>query len=388
MVLYGLGLGLGGVVGGVVTDKIGWRYAFLLLSPLTVIAAIGIWFAVPVTVSMDKNSPTFKSRLRRIDFLGSFLLVSALVALLFGLDYQDSSSSRRVSKDVVAQETSYKMLAILLPISALLFLSFGIVEAKFAAEPIVPLSIMRNRTVPAACMTACFMSMAFYTLMFHVPLFFQIRGDSTSTTGLLLIPEAAGIATGCMGVGSLMRATGHYIYTKPFILIVFTLGAFGFSMSSWMTPAWAPELYLFANGLGFGGNITVLLIALLTAVDFEMQAVTTSVLYAFRTIGATTGISVSGMLFRTLLARNLPVSGQDSAFPDPTNTKRRDGFNFVPEGGCAKAGNANDRGCDAYAIALRGVFLLALGFASAALICGMMIKNNKLRSTLKRNGND
>jgi predicted MFS family arabinose efflux permease len=63
MIMYGSGVGLGGVIGGVINDSWGWRWAFLALTPLAVISGAGVAFFLPALTS--SKEPNLGSRLKR-----------------------------------------------------------------------------------------------------------------------------------------------------------------------------------------------------------------------------------------------------------------------------------------------------------------------------------
>ncbi|KAG9793262.1 hypothetical protein KCU88_g613, partial [Aureobasidium melanogenum] len=95
--IYGLGMGSGGVVGGALADSLSWRWAFLLQLPFIVVSTVLVWILLdphlprraplPTTSSNNTTESTTKSSaLHRIDFTGSALLVVSLVLLLLGLN--------------------------------------------------------------------------------------------------------------------------------------------------------------------------------------------------------------------------------------------------------------------------------------------------------------
>lgn len=90
-VVYAAGLGLGGVVGGGISDVIGWRWAFLVLTSLTVISGCGMWWFLPGPCGEEKE-PVLR-RLRRIDLAGSAILTAALALLLWGLNFESDDDS-------------------------------------------------------------------------------------------------------------------------------------------------------------------------------------------------------------------------------------------------------------------------------------------------------
>jgi Major Facilitator Superfamily len=370
MIMYGSGVGLGGVIGGVINESWGWRWAFLALTPLTVISGVGVAFFLPALRSSKEQS--LGSRLKRIDFSGSAVLILATALLLIGLNQEDldAASSRRILETV-------------LPLAAGFFVIFVVIELRYAREPVIPIDLLGKRTVFGACVTGWFASMSLYTQMFYVPLYLQLRGYNTSETGLRLVPESIGVAIGSFSAGLIMRLTGSYGILKTFALALSIAGNAGFATVSIGTPLLLPEIYLFLGGLGLGGTLTVILLALLSSVNHEQQAVTTSILYAFRSTGATLGISLSSVVFRKLLQSRLgefaiPGALHSDAMPgDLGDVLRR----------CNRSNRNRPDDCvhliDGYMYALHATFLLAVGFAVAGFFSGMVTKNYQLRTSFE-----
>ncbi|KAJ9667266.1 hypothetical protein H2201_002467 [Coniosporium apollinis] len=289
-ICFGLGSGLGGVFGGWINDVWGWRVAFLVQVPFVVVSGILICFTVHIPVK-EKNV----SRIKRVDFLGAFTLVVTLVLLLLGLN----SGGNVVS-------WTHPLVLTSLPLSAVFLLIFIYVEDGVASEPIIPVRLLLNRTVASACLTNWFTTMSVFALLYYGPIYFQVRGLSTTGAGARLIPQSVGAAVGSLGSGLIMRATGRYwllnAITEGILVLSFALVAATFDLN---TPAVPPFIYFFLGGLGYGGMLTVTLLALISAVDHEHQAVITSASYAFRSTGSTIGITIASAVFQNVLKKEL-----------------------------------------------------------------------------------
>lgn len=298
---------------------------------------------------MPKNASSdhsIKEMLAKVDFLGAFTLVAALALPLVGLSDESNRS------------TDLKLLPVIaLPLAAVLLAAFVAIEARYAREPIVPLKLLCNRTLIAAYLAAFFGSMMFYTLMFYVPIYLQLKGASTSETGLQLIPESVGGGLGPFAAGTYTRITGTYDALNTIAPTLMTIGTAGFATSTLLTKLPLSEIYLFLNGLGFGGRQTVLLVGLLSSVEHEEHATATSVMYAFRSSGATIGLSIASLLFR--------IGVEESSLQKATKC--------LPQG---------EDDCyylkESYMNALHRTFILVFGYAVYGFISGLFMKNNKL----------
>jgi MFS family permease len=115
IIVYSTGLGVGGVVGGAINEIWGCRLAFLAIVPLTIFSGIGVAIFLPHRASHGERN--IKAGLRRIDFGGSFVLVSALVLFLYGLNHENSDGV-----------PSTLLLEVTMPIAVALFIAFIAIE--------------------------------------------------------------------------------------------------------------------------------------------------------------------------------------------------------------------------------------------------------------------
>jgi MFS family permease len=152
-ILYGSGAGVGGLFGGWVNDTWGWRMAFIAQVPFIAVSAVLVYFYVDIPSKQSK-----KSRLSRVDFPGAFTLVISLILLLLGLNS---------GGNVVPW--SHPLVLTTLPLSVVALVAFIWIEARWAKEPMIPVKLLLNRTVAAACMTNWFSTMgAFSRFIFSV----------------------------------------------------------------------------------------------------------------------------------------------------------------------------------------------------------------------------
>ncbi len=121
---FGFSTVVGLLVGGFFVDHLSWRWIFYVNLALGLVAVAVIGFA---------HSGPLTRRRRRIDFLGAALLALALSALIFLITFGGSSYAW------TALQTSG-----LAALMMLALVGFAVVEYG-AAEPIMPISLFRNR---------------------------------------------------------------------------------------------------------------------------------------------------------------------------------------------------------------------------------------------------
>lgn len=363
-IMYGLGAGVGAVLGGWINDVWGWRGAFFILVPPTIISGVMVFFFVNIPVKHSE-----KSAWSRIDVLGAFTLVLSLCLLLLGLN----SGGNIVP-------WNHPLVYVTLPLSFISLLVFIWIENSYATEPVIPVKLCLDRTVLAACLTNWFTTMAFYAILFYGPIYFQVQGLSTTASGARMIPQSVGGAVGSIGVGLLMRWTGRYYYLSMVIMLLFTAANVIISAYELGTPLWITSVSFFIQGIGYVGMLTVTLLALISAVEHQHQAVITSASYAFRSTGSAIGITIASAVFQNLLDRNLwQVLGSKDGAEDVIHRLKSslEVIKTLPTDWKAVVRIA-------YMESLRGVFLTTLGISVLGLLVSLAMRENTLHTTLAR----
>ena len=362
-IVMGCGTGLGGLVGGLMNDTLGWKPAFLIQLPFVV---VGFFLC-----ARGRDIPSRDARRggqRKIDYLGSAILVAAIVLLLVGLN----SGGNQVSWD-------HPLVLGTVAASLALFSLFVLVELKVAAEPVIPLRLMASRrTIWAACLVYFFAHVAMFGMMYYVPIFVQLRGGGASQAGLVFIPHSVGSAIAALSSGLLIKATGTYVYISGPAQSLLVAAAATAAAFSFDTASYVPFLCFGMMGLGMGGILVTTLTALISSVDHHEHAVVTSGALAFRAIGSTVGVSVASVIFQNVLRPRL-LDGLGEAADELIERITQDFdaiWDLEPETRrIIEAG---------YMESLHAVFLAMLAMALVSWFCSLLYKQNKLHDNLAR----
>jgi MFS family permease len=364
-VCYGTGAGLGGVYGGWINDIRGWRLAFLIQLPLIAVSAVLVATTVKIPVKEKEIS-----RIKRVDFAGSVTLVLSLVLLLLGLN----------SGGNVVPWTHPLVLSCL-PLSVVFVVLFVYIEARVASEPIIPVQLLLDRTVACACLTNWFTTMATFILLYYVPIYFQILGYSATQSGLRIIPQSIGASIGSLGTGLIMRATGRYYILNVVIESLLLLSAILIAaLFGRNTPGVPAYIALLLGGLGYGGMLTVTLLALIAAVEHKFQAVITSASYAFRSTGSTIGITVASAVFQNVLKAQLWNRFGSDPHAGEIIGKLRDSIGEIRK----LPLQYYDGAVDSYMAAMKGVWYTSLGLAALGVIISLGMREHTLHTNLAR----
>jgi EmrB/QacA subfamily drug resistance transporter len=181
----------GPVLGGVFAEHLHWSLIFWINVPLGLLA-------LSITGRALKALPRHE-RPHQIDFLGAALMVTATICLLLALNWGGTRFPWG-SAQILG------LLGAALALSALF-----VTRIATAAEPFVPLSIMRNRVVAAAIGCACLAYGTMIALTIYAPVYFEVvLGQSASGAGLALIPFMGGVVIGSTFGGQMMSRLKHY----------------------------------------------------------------------------------------------------------------------------------------------------------------------------------
>ncbi|KAM4057772.1 major facilitator superfamily protein [Hirsutella rhossiliensis] len=360
---YSLGAMTGTLLGGFLNDYtgLGWRLAFFIQAPPALLSALVVLLMVKVPPKQSQ-----KSYLARVDFLGVFLILSFLVLLVLGLN----SGSVRVPWIRPLPCVS---------LSAAMFIAFIFWENK-ASQPIIPVKLLLDRTVLAACLTSLLSSMLAMTSIFYVPLYLQVLGNTPSKAGLKIFPSSVGISIGALGAGFIMRRTGRYTNLGVMSVLVLIAGIVLYTLQKESSPFWLTSVAVFIFGVGYNSACTVVQVACVAAADQSEQAVITSTMYLARSLGGTSGITLASAVFQGNLRSGLQRRfGSEPRAPEIIGRilDNLSEMRHLPAGWYEGV-------MEAYMAAFRGVWLTMLGWAALALMCISLIKQHKLHSSLDR----
>lgn len=260
-ICYGSGAMMGGIFGGLMNDHttLGWRLAFLVQVPPAILSAVAVAILVRVPPKQSE-----KSYLARIDFGGVFFTVSFLILLLLGVN---------AGGNIVPWTHPLPLTTI--PLSFVAFAGFLWWESR-ATQPIIPVKLLLDRTILSACMCNFLSTMVIMQGIFYIPLFLQVRGESSTGAGLKMLPSPVGISVGSLVAGYFMKKTGRYVGLGIGSLVMIVAGVSVFNTQGEFTPGWVTMVAFFLTGSGYGAMLTTTLLACIAAVDHSQQAVITS----------------------------------------------------------------------------------------------------------------
>ncbi|KAJ9474093.1 putative Vacuolar basic amino acid transporter 5 (putative) [Pseudozyma hubeiensis] len=335
----------GPLIGGALAS-VGWRWCFILAVPIVIIALVMVVILLP----LKRVEGSVKSKLAKIDYLGTALVLSGSVLLLLGLNWGGQQYPW----------TSPHVLVTMI-LGVVIFIAFAIVEARVAALPLVPMRLFKVGTVCSVLVQTVCSGGIFYLLLFFVPQFTQVvKGYSGVKAGVTLIPLMALQATTSTVAGVLTSRTGKY---KVLIVVGFGIFSIGVGLLSLLNERSSiGEVigFLLLAGFGAGGTLQTTLVAAQNAVGREDMAVVTSTRNFMRLFGGTLGLAISYAILNNTVRSQVKTLPSDVIAQVVRNPK------MITSGEFDAA--TSELLLHAYVQAFRNVFRFGLGMVLLAFV--------------------
>jgi len=276
----------GPLLGGVLTDSIGWRWTFF----------VGVPFAVAAFIVLQKtlHLPALAKREVKIDYAGAGLIAVAVALLLLWVTFAGDQF------EWLSWQTGAMVGGALLALVVV-----GFVE-KNAAEPIIPLHLFKNRTFVLAVVASASVGVAMFGTAVFLSQYFQLaRGKTPTESGLLTIPMVVGTMLAGIVLGRIISNTGRYKAIMVGGAVLLTGSLFGLSTIEVDTSFVVISVFLFGLGLSVGALMQNLVLATQNTLDVHEMGAGTSGVAFFRSLGGAIGVSALGAVMAAQIKTDL-----------------------------------------------------------------------------------
>lgn len=348
----------GPLLGGVVTDAFGWRWNFFIALPVAIAAII----LLQLTLHLPKHA----KRKVHIDYLGAVLIAGGVSLLMIWVTLAGNQFGW-------ASLASFLMVAG----SALLLIAAVIVEFK-SPEPIIPLSMFRNRTFTLAVVASISVGVSMFGTSVFLAQYMQLaRGATPTESGLLTIPMMAGLLIASTLFGGVISRTGKWkaIMVSGGVLTV--LGTILLGTLTYETNLVLVGVYMAVLGAGLGMLMQNLVLVVQNSIEVKNLGVATSAVTFFRSLGGTVGVSVLGSVLGTIVSSHIKDGISALAPADQAAAAVALGSGTIPkisELPAAIAALVES----AYGVGVGHVFMYSVPLAVVTLIAVIFVPNAKL----------
>ena len=379
--VFGVSAIIGPTLGGYITDKFSWHWVFFVNVPLGILVIVLFFIFFPhIKPDNLKHS---------IDYPGVALLTVFVVPLLLALSWGG-----------VEYPWGSPEIITMLIIAAMALVFFILVEYR-SKEPLIPLSLFKNRIVSVSCLMILLTGGGMFGAITFIPLFFQgVIGVSATSSGNYITPMMLGNVFGSFISGQLLsRAGGRYRIQGAVGVFLMAVGMFLLSRINVNTTNGAMIRNMVIAGFGLGVTLPLYTIAVQNAVPYKVLGVATSTAAFFRSIGGSVGLAIFGSIlnnrFAVEMSARIPADFAKAVPTQQLNTLMHNPQALLsPEaqtqlqGIVTKVGDPSGNLLhqvmqalrESLALSIAHIFMYALIIVGLAFIVNLFIKEIPLRS--------
>ena len=276
--VFGIGSGIGPLVGGAICTYISWHWIFYINVPLALVCFLLTFSKFP---SLDEYST------KRIDYTGMAVLTAFILDVL--LFFQQLGEGTSIA------ETKMILMAVAAPILLAVFIS---IELR-AEDPIIAPKLIRKKMVVLGGIYLFILGLAMIGVLTYVALYIITVYDyDTMECGLAMLPMVFGMMITAMGSGMMIRRTGYriWIVIGSVVMVVSLLLMSTLGSSSDIIILY---IYTFLFGMGLGFTNSTVMIAVQNCTPSDEMGMTTSAVTAMRNIGSTVGTAAFALIIST-----------------------------------------------------------------------------------------
>ncbi|OTB08908.1 hypothetical protein M426DRAFT_260239 [Hypoxylon sp. CI-4A] len=230
----GISVCVGPLIGGALTEN--------APAGVCVIVVILLFVRIQQSSSQTNRNLPLKAKLRHMDMVGTVLFLGAVCCLLLVLQWGGQTYPWKDSRCIG------------------LFVGFGALTVCFCfwqwrqgENAIIPLRILRKRSICMGALVLFFLGMSSLTYAYYLPIYFQsVQGVSTTESGVrfiaLVLPQIVGLVV----VGAFVTKWGYYVPYMISGVIITSVGAGLLTLINISTPTVEWAAYMVVNGLGIG----------------------------------------------------------------------------------------------------------------------------------------
>ncbi|KAL4974122.1 major facilitator superfamily domain-containing protein [Aspergillus desertorum] len=366
--MYSLGSVLGPILGGGFSENVTWRWIFYINFPFIGISTFLILFFF----RLETPPGSIKTKLRKIDYVGTALFISSLSAFLIPLTWGGI---------MYPWSSWHTLVPLSLGIAGLTV--FAMYSIK-ASNPMISRSVFGNRSAVIAFTTSFLQGLILWGALYYLPLYYQaVREFGPILTGVALFPQTFTVAPSAIFCGVIITVTGRYRWG---LWIGWALSILGLGLLTLLDRHTSTVAWIFLNipsGLGLGFLTAAIVCTVQASATNKNLTVAVAMVVFFRAFGQAVGIAVGGVIFQNRMRHELL---KYSEWRDIAEELSQDAAALVTVIQNMHAGgeaSAKDDLQKAYTDSLRIIWAFMAGVAGVGLLLSLWVKKYDLNRALK-----
>jgi EmrB/QacA subfamily drug resistance transporter len=284
--MAGLGGASGALLGGLLTQGLGWPAIFLINVPIGAAVILVGRRIIPESRREDLH--------RHFDVTGAVLVTLGLIVAVYGI--------------VRSETLGWGAAGVLGPlaIAAMLLALFGLVEGRFAPAPLLPLSVLRMPRLRSANIVIALLYSGVFSMWFFLTLYMQqVLGYSALRAGLAFMPMTLSVALAASLAPRLVARFG----VRPVLTTGMLSSAIGLGLLTGVAPGGSylstvlPGGVLGAGGLGLA--LVPATIAAMQGIPAAQSGLASGLLNTSRLVGGALGLAVLSTIADSHTSRQL-----------------------------------------------------------------------------------
>jgi EmrB/QacA subfamily drug resistance transporter len=345
--VFGIATVVSPLLGGTITDTVGWRWIFWINIPVGLLALALAFSLRKLRVAKGTGG---------VDAPGIALMIPFTCTLVFAVALSTDPDSQ---PEVVAAAAAAAIV---------LGIIFVAIEIRSKA-PLIPMRMFRSWPVVNAAGLGLVVGAGLFSVVAYLPSYIQMAySTSASAAGMILLPLVLGMMLASNLSGWIVTRTGRY---KVFPLAGSALAvaaAVALSFTGPATPLPLVGVLVGLLGLAVGSFMQLTVVAAQNAMPQAIVGGVTASLGYLRELGVTIGTAVLGGLFAASLAQASAANNLDlpaSAVTDPHAVQQ---LPIEVQAGVA----------DIYATAFLPIFLVLAGIFAVGVLLSILMPEQKL----------
>lgn len=360
-----LGSVCGPFLGGILVDRVSWRWVFYINLPFCALC-LGLLILF-LRVKRPDTTQSTKESLKKVDLIGLVILCGSISSLLYALTYGGTRYDWSDAPIIVSFVIGILGIAV--------FFIYQV--SPFCKHPAMPKALFQNRTSVAALLLTFMQLMSSYAPLYFLPVYFQaVQRVSPSRSGVQILPFSASFCVSGMFGGILVTKLGRFkaVHLVSFSLQIISLGTF--TLLDRHSPMAMWVILQLIYGWSVGMPNPSLLTAIQADIPESLNAASTGAFAFVRSVATIFAVSVPAAVFgnrfdqlltttdvvtdpttQAELARGLAYEKASRAFIDSFPQEVQDGIISL------------------YELSLKRVWYVTMAFAGAGFLLVLLEKN-------------